>query len=51
VELGPSLLDSPEQAVSAFRAAQENLAFPPREDRHCARCPYYRDLCPSEWRG
>jgi ATP-dependent exoDNAse (exonuclease V) beta subunit len=51
VELGPSLLDSPEQAVSAFRAAQENLAFPPREDRHCARCPYYRGLCPSEWRG
>ena len=51
VDLRPSLLDSPEQVVRDFQEAQERLEFPLREGRHCARCPFFKDLCPSAWGG
>ena len=47
VDLRPSLLDSPEQVVRDFQAAQSELDFPLNEGGHCGRCPFYRDLCPA----
>jgi ATP-dependent helicase/nuclease subunit A len=49
VDLAPSLLDSPEQVVREFQEAQAKLEFPLREGPHCARCPFFRDLCPSKY--
>jgi ATP-dependent helicase/nuclease subunit A len=51
VDLRPSLLDSPEQVVREFQEAQDRLEFPLREGRHCTRCPFFKDLCPSAWGG
>ena len=51
VDLRPSLLDSPEQVVGEFQEAQDRLEFPMREWRHCTRCPFFKDLCPSAWGG
>jgi ATP-dependent helicase/nuclease subunit A len=51
VDLRPSLLDSPEQVVREFQEAQDRLEFPMRERRHCTRCPFFKDLCPSAWGG
>ncbi len=47
VDLAPSLLDSPEEAVREFVEAQEKLEFPLREGEQCGRCPFYKDLCPA----
>ena len=47
VDLAPSLLESPEQVVADFAAAQERMEFPLREGDHCARCPYFKGLCPA----
>ena len=47
VDLRPSLLDSPEQVVRDFQAAQSELDFRLNEGGHCVRCPFYRDLCPA----
>jgi ATP-dependent helicase/nuclease subunit A len=49
VDLRLSLFDSPEQVVRDLQEAQEKLEFPLREGQHCARCPFFRDLCPSGW--
>ncbi len=49
VDLTPSLLDSPEQVVREFQEAQAKLDFPLREGPHCKRCPFFRDLCPSQY--
>jgi CRISPR/Cas system-associated exonuclease Cas4 (RecB family) len=51
VDLRPSLLDSPEQVVRELEEAQDSLHFPMREGRHCIRCPFFKDLCPSAWGG
>ena len=47
VDLAPSLLESPEQAVSELLEAQDRLDFPLREGPHCRRCPFHRGLCPA----
>jgi ATP-dependent helicase/nuclease subunit A len=47
IDLAPSLLDSPEQALAEFADAQANMEFPLREGEHCAACPYYKGLCPA----
>jgi len=47
IDLAPSLLDSPEQVVRDFVEAQEKMEFPLKEGERCARCPFYRDLCPA----
>jgi ATP-dependent helicase/nuclease subunit A len=47
VDLTPSLLDSPEQAVREFQEAQAELRFALHEGEHCKRCPFYKDLCPA----
>jgi ATP-dependent exoDNAse (exonuclease V) beta subunit len=47
VDLGPSLLDSPDQTVREFQEAQASLQFPLREGPRCRRCPFVRDLCPA----
>jgi ATP-dependent exoDNAse (exonuclease V) beta subunit len=47
VDLTPSLLDSPEQAVRDFVRAQETLEFPLNEGPQCRRCPFYRQICPA----
>jgi len=49
VDLRLSLFDSPEQVVRDLQEAQEKLEFPLREGPHCARCPFFQDLCPSGW--
>jgi ATP-dependent exoDNAse (exonuclease V) beta subunit len=51
VDLRPSLLDSPEQVLREFQEAQDSLQFPMREGRHCTRCRFFKDLCPSAWEG
>jgi len=48
VDLRPSLLDSPEQIVRDFQEAQDRLEFPIHPGSHCARCQFYKDLCPAE---
>jgi CRISPR/Cas system-associated exonuclease Cas4 (RecB family) len=47
VDLTPTLLDSPEQIVRDFQAAQSTLDFPLIEGEQCQRCPFFRDLCPA----
>jgi ATP-dependent exoDNAse (exonuclease V) beta subunit len=47
VDLGPSLLDSPEQIVRAFQDAQAKGEFPLNEGERCLRCAFYKDLCPA----
>jgi ATP-dependent exoDNAse (exonuclease V) beta subunit len=47
VDLGPSLLESPERIVRDFQEAQSTMAFPLLEGEHCLRCPFYKDLCPA----
>ena len=47
VDLAPSLLESPEQMVGEFVDAQATMEFPLREAAHCARCPYFKGLCPA----
>jgi ATP-dependent helicase/nuclease subunit A len=48
VDLAPSLLDSPQQLVRDFQAAQSNLEFPMNIGPHCRRCQFYKNLCPAE---
>lgn len=47
VDLGPSLLESPEQVVREFREAQEAGEFPMRVGRQCERCGFYGKECPG----
>jgi ATP-dependent helicase/nuclease subunit A len=47
VDLAPSLLDSPEQAVRDFQQAQSTPDFPLRAGERCHRCPFFHDLCPA----
>ena len=47
VALERTLIDDPEMLVRDFREAQSTVNFPLREGGHCARCPYYRGLCPA----
>ena len=47
VDLGPSLLDSPEQVVRDFQEAQASLDFSMNIGDRCHRCPFLRDLCPA----
>jgi CRISPR/Cas system-associated exonuclease Cas4 (RecB family) len=47
VDLSPPALAAALDAVRAFRRAQESLDFPLREAPRCARCPYFRGLCPA----
>jgi CRISPR/Cas system-associated exonuclease Cas4 (RecB family) len=47
VALQRTLLDSPEDLVRDFRAAQNALDFPLHEGAHCKRCPYFHGLCPA----
>ena len=47
VDLGPSLIDSPEQIVRDFLEAQEKLEFPLREGRQCRHCAFHKELCPA----
>ena len=47
VDLAPTLLESPGQIVRDFQMAQSELEFPLVEGGHCARCPFYADLCPA----
>jgi ATP-dependent exoDNAse (exonuclease V) beta subunit len=47
IDLGPSLLQSPDAVVREFKDAQDSLDFPPRESASCKRCPFARDLCPK----
>jgi ATP-dependent exoDNAse (exonuclease V) beta subunit len=49
VDLAPSLLESPEDIVREFQQAQATLEFTINEGERCKRCPFYRDLCPSQW--
>jgi len=51
VDLGPSLLDAPEQIVHAFQDAQAKGEFPLNEGEHCLRCAFYKDLCPAGLRS
>jgi len=47
VALERTLLDSPEDLVREFRAAQNEVVFPLREGEYCKQCPYFRGLCPA----
>ena len=47
VSLERSLIDDPETLVRDFREAQSTVSFPLREGEHCARCPYFRGMCPA----
>jgi ATP-dependent exoDNAse (exonuclease V) beta subunit len=47
VSLERTLIDDPETLVRDFREAQSTVTFPLREGEHCARCPYFRGLCPA----
>jgi CRISPR/Cas system-associated exonuclease Cas4 (RecB family) len=47
VSLQPTLFESPEAIVRAFREAHETLDFPLREGIHCRRCDFFRGLCPA----
>jgi ATP-dependent exoDNAse (exonuclease V) beta subunit len=47
IDLTPSLLESPEQAVRDLEEAQEKMDFPLREGSHCARCQFHRNICPA----
>jgi ATP-dependent helicase/nuclease subunit A len=47
VDLGPSLLDAPEEVVRDFQEAQASLDFSMNIGDRCQRCPFLRDLCPA----
>jgi CRISPR/Cas system-associated exonuclease Cas4 (RecB family) len=47
IDLAPSLLETPEQIARDLQDAQSALDFPMRIAAHCARCQFYRDLCPA----
>jgi CRISPR/Cas system-associated exonuclease Cas4 (RecB family) len=47
VDLGPSLLESPERVARDLVEAQAGLRFPLNEGERCRRCPFYKDLCPA----
>jgi len=47
VDLSPSLLDSPEQVVRDFQAAQESREFPLVEGEGCLRCQFFKGMCPA----
>lgn len=47
VDVTPSLLDSPEQVVREFAAAQDAMEFPLREGERCLRCEFFKGLCPA----
>jgi ATP-dependent exoDNAse (exonuclease V) beta subunit len=47
VDLGPSLIENPEQVVRDFQEAQSKLEFPLNEGERCRRCAFFRDLCPA----
>jgi len=47
VDLAPSLLESPEQAVRDFQDAQASLDFPMNPGDRCRRCPFLHGLCPA----
>jgi hypothetical protein len=47
IDLTPSLLETPEQIARDLQDAQSALDFPMRIAAHCARCQFYRDLCPA----
>ena len=47
VSVERSLIDDPETLVRDFRQAQSAVSFPLREGEHCARCPFFRGLCPA----
>ena len=51
VSLERSLIDDPEALVRDFREAQAGVSFPLREGEHCARCPYFRGICPAGTSG
>jgi ATP-dependent exoDNAse (exonuclease V) beta subunit len=51
VDLGPSLLESPEQVVKEFQEAQSKLEFPLNEGEHCRKCAFFKDLCPATLAG
>ncbi len=46
-DFADSLIDSPEQVVRDFVAAQDRLDFPLREGPRCHYCPFTRGLCPG----
>jgi CRISPR/Cas system-associated exonuclease Cas4 (RecB family) len=47
IDLGPSLLDTPEQAARDFQRAQNSLDFPMNTGERCRRCEFQGDLCPA----
>lgn len=47
VDLRPTLFNSPEPLVRAFREAQEKSDFPLNEGDHCRFCPHLGGLCPA----
>ena len=47
-DLSPLALQATQNLVREFRLAQETVAFPLKTGGHCARCPYFRNLCPAE---
>jgi ATP-dependent exoDNAse (exonuclease V) beta subunit len=51
VDLGPSLIESPEQVVRDFQDAQSRLEFPLNEGERCRRCSFFKDLCPATLAG
>jgi len=47
VDLRPASLAAANKAVLALRKAQDSGQFPLREGAQCARCEFYRGLCPA----
>jgi ATP-dependent helicase/nuclease subunit A len=47
IDLAPSLLDAPEQAVREFQRAQNSLDFPMNPGERCRGCQFQGDLCPA----
>jgi len=50
VPVQPLFLHAAAGAVRQFREAQEQLAFPLKPGPRCLRCPFYRGLCPSDFK-
>ena len=47
IDLGPSLLDAPEQVARDFQQAQATLEFPMNPGERCRHCEFQGDLCPA----
>ena len=47
VDLSAEALGEVKGLTKKFFAAQSNVTFPLKVDRHCFRCPYYQGLCPA----